>query len=109
MRAAVQHVTCGCARQAHLKKLFQAIFKVEFSEDMKMITAFCSLEGEKVDLQSPVEISETVEDWLANLAVQMKVTLEKELTDCLRSMDAGKMELVLHPSMLLCAAESHSF
>jgi dynein heavy chain 2 len=92
--------------QAHLKKLFQAIFKVEFSEDMKTITAFRSLEGERVDLLSAVEISETVEEWLANLAVQMKATLEKELTDCLRS---DKMELVLYPSMLLCAAEQVRF
>ena len=95
--------------QAHLKKLFQAIFKVEFSDDMKMITAFRSLEGEKVDLLSPVEITQTVEEWLANLSVEMVKTLEKELTDCLRSMDQGKMELVRYPSMILCAAEQIRF
>ena len=62
--------------EIHLKKLFQAIFKVEFSDDMKMITAFRSLEGEKVDLLSPVEITQTVEEWLANLSVEMVKTLE---------------------------------
>jgi dynein heavy chain 2 len=76
--------------QSHLKKLFQAIFKVEFSEDMKTITAFQSLEGERVDLLSPVEITETVEEWLANLATQMVKTLEQALRNCLREVTVLK-------------------
>ena len=95
--------------QTHLKKLFQAIFKVEFSEDMKTITAFRSLEGEKVDLLSPVEITQTVEEWLANLATQMVQTLEQELSRCLRKFEEGTLAIREFPSMILCAAEQIRF
>uniref|UniRef100_A0A7S0W0F2 Cytoplasmic dynein 2 heavy chain 1 n=2 Tax=Hemiselmis TaxID=77924 RepID=A0A7S0W0F2_9CRYP len=90
--------------QSHLKKLFQAIFAVNFSEDMKEIVAFRSLEGEVVNLLQPVEITDTVEVWLADLAKAMVMTLEQSLVDCLQTMDLNEF-----PSMILCAAEQICF
>ena len=90
--------------QSHLKKLFQAIFAVNFSDDMKEIVAFRSLEGEVVNLLTPVAITETVENWLAELAKGMVTTLQASLVDCLETMDLNEF-----PSMVLCAAEQVCF
>ena len=47
--------------QAHLKKLFQGVYKVQFSDDEKRVKALVSGEGEVVRLENPVEITEKVE------------------------------------------------
>ncbi len=46
-----------CHSQAHLKKLFQGIHSVSFSEDKKTIVAMCSVAGEVVPLHAPVAIT----------------------------------------------------
>jgi dynein heavy chain 2 len=92
--------------QSHLKKLFQAIFAVNFSEDMKQIVAFRSLEGETVELLQPVAITDTVEKWLAELSNAMVKTLEKSLVDCVNSTE---LDFNAFPSMILCAAEQICF
>ena len=56
--------------QAHLKKLFQALFKVQFSEDMSSITHFCSNAGEVVKLTKPVKTTHKVEEWLRSAGCQ---------------------------------------
>jgi dynein heavy chain 2 len=92
--------------QSHLKKLFQAIFAVNFSEDMKQIIAFRSLEGETVELLQPVVITDTVEQWLAELSSAMVATLEASLLECINSTD---LDFNAFPSMILCAAEQICF
>ena len=59
--------------QSHLKKLFAAINKVDFGEDTKTIVAMKSQQGEVVPLSREVQVNETVELWLSDLAKEMKV------------------------------------
>jgi dynein heavy chain 2, cytosolic len=90
--------------QAHLKKLFQAIYAVDFSDDKKQILAIKSLEGETVDLINPVSVSDTVELWLAELSKQMVLALEMELVECMKNLDTSRF-----PSMILCTASQICF
>lgn len=71
--------------QAHLKKLFQGIHRVEFGPDNKTITAICSVYGEVVPLLVPVRITEDVEVWLDSLCVEMVNVLAANLVDCLKN------------------------
>ena len=56
--------------QAHLKKLFQGIHRVQFTSQSdsssQSISAMISASGELVPLFSPVAIQESVEVWLKN-------------------------------------------
>ncbi|CAM9184751.1 unnamed protein product, partial [Discosporangium mesarthrocarpum] len=70
--------------QAHLKKLFQGIHRVEFNDDQTQIIAMLSSSAERVVLESPVDISDNVEEWLDQLNIRMKGTLASSLQSCLR-------------------------
>ena len=91
--------------QAHLKKLFQGIHHVEFSDDKSTITAMCSVHGEVVPLSSPVTIVDDVEVWLDALCKEMVTTLSKSLVQCLRS----EADLRTFPSQVLCLSENIHF
>eukprot|EP01042_Synura_sphagnicola_P003650 gene3650-4550_t len=70
--------------QAHLKKLFQGIHKVQFDEKKTLITAMVSSANEVVTLVKPVQINERVENaieegTLDDLLVQLQGDL-KQLT-----------------------------
>ncbi|CAM9144794.1 unnamed protein product [Heterosigma akashiwo] len=91
--------------QSHLKKLFQGINKVEFNEEQTQIVAMCSSAGEVVWLESPVAVTPRVEDWLEQLAGQMKETLAAQLARCLE----GEPDYEAYPSQVLCIAEYIKF
>ncbi|CAM9326693.1 unnamed protein product, partial [Choristocarpus tenellus] len=91
--------------QAHLKKLYQGIHRVEFNEEQTQITAMLSSSGEKVALESPVDITDSVEEWLEQLNSRMKGTLTSLLQSCLR----GTPDYDLYPSQILCLAEQIKF
>ncbi|XP_057314672.1 cytoplasmic dynein 2 heavy chain 1-like isoform X2 [Hydractinia symbiolongicarpus] len=95
--------------QTHLKKLFAGIHHVEFDEGCKHILAMKSLEGEKVPLTNPVSITDEVEVWLAELASEMKGTLQKLLKECHAASKSGNVDPSLFPSQILCLAESILF
>eukprot|EP01029_Cantina_marsupialis_P010152 TRINITY_DN2319_c0_g2_i3.p1 TRINITY_DN2319_c0_g2~~TRINITY_DN2319_c0_g2_i3.p1 ORF type:complete len:2726 (-),score=1059.52 TRINITY_DN2319_c0_g2_i3:6-7787(-) len=92
--------------QAHLKKLFQGVFKVEFSEDNSCITAMYSLAGEKVQLEKQVPVTDAVEEWLVSFSEEMKNTLRQLLVRCLEDKSA---DLSSYPSQILCLAEQVHF
>lgn len=91
--------------QSHLKKLFQGIHKVKFDANFKHITAMISNANEVVDLETPVPVSEKVEDWLEMLAHEMRNTLSSLLARCLSS----KQFDWKYPSQILCLAQSIRF
>jgi dynein heavy chain 2, cytosolic len=91
--------------QSHLKKLFQGINKVRLNDDNTLILAMISSAGETVTLENPVKISEKVEDWLENLAVEMRETLAALLIKCLNSKSFDWM----YPSQILCLAQQVNF
>eukprot|EP01116_Phalansterium_solitarium_P024804 TRINITY_DN91_c0_g1_i3.p1 TRINITY_DN91_c0_g1~~TRINITY_DN91_c0_g1_i3.p1 ORF type:complete len:4095 (+),score=2036.97 TRINITY_DN91_c0_g1_i3:208-12492(+) len=90
--------------QSHLKKLFQGIHKVAFTEDKKKITAMHSSLGEVVPLSTPVTITEKVEEWLTKLADEMRVTLKGLLVKCIEQSD-----IKYFPSQVLQIAEQVNF
>jgi dynein heavy chain 2 len=91
--------------QSHLKKLFQGINKVKFDADCTKIVAMISSANEVVELESPVKVSEKVEDWLENLANEMRSTLAAQLDQCLKSKSFDWK----YPSQILCLAQSIRF
>jgi dynein heavy chain 2 len=91
--------------QSHLKKLFQGIHRVEMNPNFTQITAMVSSVGEVVQLETPVQISEKVEDWLEKLANEMRRTLAVLLANCLQS----KAFDWKYPSQILCLAQQVNF
>lgn len=92
--------------QSHLKKLFAGIFKVQFSEGNKAITAMCSLDAEVVLLSKPVTVTEQVEVWLQHLSVSMKETLVESVS---KTLSAPQLDIEHAASQVLCVAEMVSF
>lgn len=70
--------------QAHLKKLFAGIYAVGFTDDHAAIVEMRSQDGEVVRLAKPVAVTAHVEQWLGDLADEMKRTLEGLLSLCVR-------------------------
>jgi dynein heavy chain 2 len=91
--------------QSHLKKLFQGIHKVKFNENCSKITAMISSSNEVVPLDTPVTVSDKVEDWLEQLAQEMRATLSSMLSKYLNS---GKMDWSF-PSQVICLGEAIKF
>nr|WAW84826.1 cytoplasmic dynein 2 heavy chain 1 [Halisarca dujardinii] len=97
--------------QAHLKKLYAGIHKVEFSEDFSSIVAMRSRDGELVLLKNAVTVTPDVEVWLSALTSEMKSTLSKLLVECLRSGEgkSAKRNPNDYPSQILCLSEQILF
>jgi len=91
--------------QAHLKKLFQGVHHVEFSDDTSSIVSMCSVAGEVVPLAAPVTIVDDVEVWLDALVKEMVNTLARQLVDCV----GAEADLRAFPSQVLCLAENIRF
>uniref|UniRef100_A0A7E4URM5 Cytoplasmic dynein 2 heavy chain 1 n=1 Tax=Panagrellus redivivus TaxID=6233 RepID=A0A7E4URM5_PANRE len=92
--------------QAHLRKLFQGIDKVIFGQNNETIQVMVSAEGEQVRLAKAVRVVPQVEQWLAELTTEMRSSLKKLVTDCLKedTLDPSK-----YPSQVLCLAEEIRF
>ncbi len=97
--------------QTHLKKLFAGINNVNFDADNKHIVTMNSLEGEVVPLRNKIRISTEVEQWLNELAKEMKNTLKQLLVECLRDGKSNKQDMdpIKYPSQILCLAEAIQF
>ncbi|XP_019385809.1 PREDICTED: cytoplasmic dynein 2 heavy chain 1 [Crocodylus porosus] len=97
--------------QSHLKKLFAGINSVNFDEEFKHIIAMKSLEGEIVPLKNKILLSNDVEVWLNNLALEMKETLKQLLFDCVTAGKSSQCSIdpSLFPSQILSLAEQIQF
>lgn len=92
--------------QPHLKKLFAGIHSVLFSNDQRYIVAVASLEGERVELKSPVSVSsEPVEMWLNRLVSETRSTLQAMLRNCVQERQRDATDLSRFPTQILCLAE----
>ena len=74
--------------QTHLKKLFAGIHTVGFNADNTAILEMRSQDGEVVPLQKPVAVTTNVEQWLGDLADEMRHTLEDMLSACAKEVCA---------------------
>eukprot|EP00753_Platysulcus_tardus_P014516 PLAT4386.4.p1 GENE.PLAT4386.4~~PLAT4386.4.p1 ORF type:complete len:4448 (-),score=2754.09 PLAT4386.4:79-13422(-) len=93
--------------KVHLKKLFQGIFSVDFGgEAGRSILTMKSLAGEVVPLQSPVRVTDSVEDWLDALSTEMKTTLTASLAACTEDRE---VELPAYPAQVLAVSELVDF
>lgn len=96
--------------QPHLKKLFAGIHSVLFSNDQRHIVAVASLEGERVELKSPISVSsEEVEIWLNRLVTETRNTLQSMLRDCVQERQRDAADLSRFPTQILCLAEAIVF
>jgi dynein heavy chain 2, cytosolic len=88
--------------QTHLKKLFAGIHMVKFDDKNELIIAMRSLEGEIVPLANKVKTSHQVENWLDQLANEMKNTLQKLLVQCLQDSkkELGNYNIEKYPSQV---------
>ncbi|MEW5298927.1 MAG: hypothetical protein WDW36_001997 [Sanguina aurantia] len=93
--------------QSHLKKLFAGIHKVKFSADQTAISSMISMETETVEFSSAVNVTEAVEQWLRDLNLGMKGTLQGQL----EMVRAGKLarEFEAAASQTLCLKEAVSW
>lgn len=92
--------------QNHLKKLYQGVHRVEFSEQKDQIVAMLSAAGEKVVLHTPVQITSSVEEWLENFTEEMRRTIRVLVGACVTSKAPDYREF---PSQVLCLAEQVRF
>ena len=95
--------------QSHLKKLFQGINKVRFSNDNTKITAMISSANEVVELETSVPVSEKVEEWLHLLATEMRVTLSTLLARYLKNSSKSSDIDWSYPSQVICLGELIKF
>ncbi|KAL4829789.1 hypothetical protein H8958_009079 [Nasalis larvatus] len=94
-----------------LDQLQRCINSVCFDEESKHIIAMKSLEGEVVPFKNKVLLSNNVETWLNDLALEMKKTLEQLLKECVTTGQSsqGAVDPSLFPSQILCLAEQIKF
>ncbi|TYZ58493.1 hypothetical protein PybrP1_004198 [[Pythium] brassicae (nom. inval.)] len=92
--------------QNHLKKLYQGVHRVEFSEQKNTIVAMLSAAGEKVVLQTPVQITSAVEEWLETFTEEMRRTIRMLVGACVANKAPDFREF---PSQVLCLAEQIRF
>lgn len=92
--------------QNHLKKLYQGVHRVAFSDSKDQIVAMLSSAGETVTLQTPVAITSSVEEWLENFTEEMRRTIRVLVAKCVASKAPDYHEF---PSQVLCLAEQVRF
>ncbi|KAF1331188.1 Dynein heavy chain, partial [Globisporangium splendens] len=92
--------------QNHLKKLYQGVHRVGFSESKDQIVAMLSAASEKVVLQTPVQITSSVEEWLEKFTEEMRRTIRVLIAQCVASKAPDYQEF---PSQVLCVAEQIRF
>ncbi|GLD99148.1 hypothetical protein PINS_up007866 [Pythium insidiosum] len=92
--------------QSHLKKLYQGVYRVEFSEARDAIVAMLSSAGERVELDHAVPITGAVEDWLERFTSEMRTTIRSLVGRCVAS---KAPDYTAFPSQVLCLAEQIRF
>ena len=90
--------------QSHLKKLFAGVHTVRFGAENKAIVGMQSAAGEVVPLARPVAVTDSVEEWLGALSVEMVGTLKGLLKRCLAEKDYDAI-----PSQVLGLADAVHF
>ena len=103
--------------QAHLKKLFQGVARVEFGggggggSGASLITALCSSTGEVVRLRTPVAVTDDVTAWLSRFAAEMGATLAAQLEACVRgrATTPWTTALATYPSQVHSVGEQVAF
>ncbi|VDP84192.1 unnamed protein product [Echinostoma caproni] len=109
--------------QTHLRKLFQGIHHVQFDglndlvtgkSSVATLTAMCSMDGEVVPLQRPIQLTNEVEVWLGRLATEMQSTLSDILAQCLGEGSAenkrrSRLDPNAYPGQVLTLSEAIHF
>ncbi|GJQ81470.1 btv [Trypoxylus dichotomus] len=93
--------------QSHLKKLFAGIHSIKLDKQGCKIVEMRSLEGETVELNKPVDVSQPIEIWLNLLVDAMQASLRSLLNKCLA--DGQNLDPSKYPSQILCLADSITF
>jgi dynein heavy chain 1 len=85
-----------------MKKMFAGIVGIEFNEERRLITAMLSREGERVELQPPVDLNDApkVNDWLRRLEHTMQATLSKLLDVALTHLTKFDISSLTHKDLM---------
>lgn len=88
--------------QSHLKKLFAGVHTAVFSADQCNITGVESLEGERVELKTPVSVTgPDVEIWLSRLVLEIQSTLQIMMRECIDELrQTEALNLARFPSQM---------
>ncbi|KDO23904.1 hypothetical protein SPRG_20887 [Saprolegnia parasitica CBS 223.65] len=101
------HTKEPLAVQPHLCKLFDGIVRLEFGEAHGSIDilAMHSAEGERVPFGRNLKARGNVEDWLAAVQANMKLTLHRTLKVCVGDYDHGQRDswLLHHPAQCVAS------
>ncbi|KAL4105900.1 hypothetical protein PRIC1_003955 [Phytophthora ramorum] len=92
--------------QSHLKKLYQGVYRVEFSEKQDQIVAMLSAAGERVELHTPVAVTSNVEEWLETFTNEMRRTIRALTAQCV---SVSAPDYHAFPSQVLCLTEQIRF
>ncbi|OWZ22446.1 Dynein heavy chain [Phytophthora megakarya] len=92
--------------QSHLKKLYQGVYRVEFSEQQDQIVAMLSSAGERVELHTSVAVTINVEEWLETFTDEMRRTIRVLTAQCV---NANAPDYHAFPSQVLCLTEQIRF
>ncbi|KAE9115561.1 Cytoplasmic dynein 2 heavy chain 1 [Phytophthora fragariae] len=92
--------------QSHLKKLYQGVYRVEFSEQQDQIVAMLSAAGERVELHTPVAVTSNVEEWLETFTNEMRRTIRALTAQCV---NVSAPDYHAFPSQVLCLTEQIRF
>ncbi|KAJ2012506.1 dynein heavy chain, partial [Coemansia sp. S85] len=76
--------------QKHLRKMFAGLAFIELSEDNSAVTGMSSREGERIKFRAPVDLKQfpKINDWLAAIEREMRVTLATLLGRAVAQLEA---------------------
>ncbi|KAJ1884501.1 dynein heavy chain, partial [Kickxella alabastrina] len=92
--------------QKHLRKMFAGLAFIELTEDNSQIIGMSSREGERIMFRQPIQLSKfpKINDWLAAIEREMRMTLADVLGRSITQLDAavgeggGKLDAALFRS-----------
>ncbi|XP_055534643.1 cytoplasmic dynein 2 heavy chain 1 [Wyeomyia smithii] len=95
--------------QKHIRKLFPGIYRLVIENDGSRIVAFCSEEGDQLQLTNPISISPVIEDWLSVLVAEIKNALQFLIKKCLDKDFFEEGVISEFPMQVICLVNSINF
>ncbi|XP_053685293.1 cytoplasmic dynein 2 heavy chain 1 [Sabethes cyaneus] len=95
--------------QKHIRKLFPGIYRLVIDDSGSKITAFCSEEGDQLQLMNSISISPVIEDWLNVLVTEIKNALQLLIKKCLEKDFFEEGVIREFPMQVICLVNSINF
>lgn len=76
---------------------------------MSFITSIHSAEGDEIKLKNMIHINGPVENWLNQLVIEIKLTLQEMVVQCCNHKEITELEMKLYPMQILCLTKFIDF